>query len=786
MKKIIILLGFIYILLNQLFAVTHTVGYETEYDYQSIQSAIDNAVNGDSIIVYPGIYYENINFLGKSLFLGSLYSLTADTSYVSQTIIDGQKQATVIALEYVDQATIEGFTVQNGKGTYGFDDYDYELDGCGGIYAYNSTLDLNYNIIKENFATTAGGIGIIESNAYLKGNQIFRNRATYNAGGIIISREYNGPITEVIFDPIEKNSVYFNVSQYYNDIYVNRFEEIDIYLKKSTFCYNTPYNIFVKPRDGMPTNINIDIEEGFFEEVNADLYVSVDGDDSNSGLSPEDPLRSITMAIFKQKEDSLNIKTIYVADGVHSEETGNIFPLKLKRYTKLIGESRDNTIIDCGGTGSGFVSGYCDIDVNSYIYPENIAIKNFSIRNTFNVEYSQFGGRSIRLLGKSYNNIYNIQNIKVDNTADESLGQGGIVLRNTDIVRVSDIYFKREVRDLFARDVQGITILGSKDGLLENIIIDGGNVGLEILTGYQSVHEYNRITVSNALLKNLSSQYLEDVDFSPYSVNVIRAFGTRENESEVYDDIRIINSTIYNNSGLHGIIRARINLNIDFYNCIIYGNTPYNTISLGHAMNGTLGGSVFSHNLFEHPSYGIVAVPLWDFDFINNIVGDPMFVGNGMYPEALSTGSPAINAGTLDIPDYEFPEYDIAGNPRIFDGQIDIGAYEYQSVTNNEIELPKPENKISFYPNPINLSKIKSNIANIDLEIAEAGDIHLAIYNIKGQRVKTLISGKTKVGGFNMFWDGLDDDKNFVSSGVYFIKAKINDKEIFKKFTIIK
>lgn len=784
MKKIIILLGIIYILANQLFAVTHTVGHDSEYDFQSIQSAIDLAVNGDSIIVYPGIYYENIDFLGKSLFLGSLYSLTADTSDVSQTIIDGQKQATVIALKYVDQATIEGFTVQNGKGSYDYD--DYELQACGGIYAYNSTLDLNYNIIKENISTVAGGIGLLGSNAFLKGNQIYKNRSLYSAGGVLVSREHNGPIPEVIFDPIEKNSVYFNVSQYYNDIYFLNFEEVDISLKKSTFSYHTPYNIFVKSQYGMPTNINISIEEGFFEEINADLYVSVDGDDSNSGLSPEDPLRSITMAIFKQKEDSLDIKTIYVTDGVYSEETGNMFPLKLKRYTKLIGESRDNTIIDCGGISSGFVSGYLTFDTYNYNFKENITIEKFKIINTCNEDYYVFSGQAINLRGKSENNIYNIHNIIFDNTADEAMGQGGFEIGNTDIVRISNVYFKREVRNLFETDVRGISIFGSEDGLLENIIVDGGNVGLTLSTERRIIHEYGRITVSNALLKNLSTQAVPEVDFYTYSVNVIRAKGSRTNESGVYDDIRIINSTIYNNSGLDGIINGIINLNIDFYNCIIYGNTPYNTISLGHTINGTLGGSVFSHNLFEHPSYGIVAVPLWDFDFINNIVGDPMFVGNGMYPEALSTGSPAINAGTLDIPDYEFPEYDLAGNPRIFDGQIDIGAYEYQSVTNNEIELPKPENKISFYPNPINLSKIKSNIANIDLEIAEAGDIHLAIYNIKGQRVKTLISGKTKVGGFNMFWDGLDDDKNFVSSGVYFIKAKINDKEIFKKFTIIK
>lgn len=787
MKKIIVLLSILYLVFNLATAVTHTVGYGDEYDFQHIQTAIDTAVNGDSIIVSPGIYYENIDFLGKSLFLGSLFSLTADTSFVSQTIIDGQNLATVITIKNVDQATVEGFTVQNGFGSYRLTpDSQFEIEAGGGICTDNSSIILSYNIIKDNFASAAGGVAILSSNAYLRGNQIFRNRAIRQGGGLAIGMAYHGDTPEIIFDPTEKNSIYFNVALYYNDIFINNFEEVEIPLKKSTFSYNTPYNIFVQPRYGMPTNINVSIEEGFFEEVNSDLYVSVDGDDTNSGLSPSDPLRSITMAIFKQKEDSLNIKTIYVADGVYSEETGNMFPLKLKRYSRIIGESRDNTIIDCGGTNNGFVSGYLDISAGTYIYPEHITIENFSIRNTYNEVFCFFGGDAIRLMGKSYNNIYHVRNIKFDNTADQGRGQGGIFIRNTDIARVSNIYFKREIRSLFDRDSRGLGIAGSKDALIENIIIDGGNEGLSLFTGYEIDYEYNRITVSNALLKNLSSQYLQDVDFHPYSVNVIRTLGAGYNQSETYDDVRIINSTIYNNSGLHGIIFAKTKINLNFYNSIIYGNTPHNLISLGHTINPTAGGSIFSHNLFEDPTFGITSIISWDLEFINNMHGNPLFVGSGSYPEALSAGSPAINAGTLDIPYYTFPEFDLAGNPRIVDGQIDIGAFEYQETSSNDIVLEKPENKMYLYPNPISLSKTKSNLANINLEIVESGEISLAIYNIKGQKIKTFISGNTKPGGFNMFWDGLDDNNNFVANGVYFLKASINKNEMIQKFTIIK
>ncbi len=84
-------------------------------DFTMIQEAIDAAATGDTIIVHPGTFYENIHFLGKNIVLTS--TDIWDRDMVEATIIDGQQLGSVVTFAGTEDETCElsGFTITNGE-----------------------------------------------------------------------------------------------------------------------------------------------------------------------------------------------------------------------------------------------------------------------------------------------------------------------------------------------------------------------------------------------------------------------------------------------------------------------------------------------------------------------------------------------------------------------------------------------------------------------------------------------------------------------------------------------
>ncbi len=84
------------------------------------------------------------------------------------------------------------------------------------------------------------------------------------------------------------------------------------------------------------------------------------------------------------------------------------------------------------------------------------------------------------------------------------------------------------------------------------------------------------------------------------------------------------------------------------------------------------------------------------------------------------------------------------------------------------------------YPNPFNPE------TSIAYSLKTSGLVSLDIYNVKGQKVKTLINDNQEAGSHTAVWNGRDDKGNNVSSGVYFYKLKSGNYTSTRKMILLK
>jgi hypothetical protein len=86
----------------------------------------------------------------------------------------------------------------------------------------------------------------------------------------------------------------------------------------------------------------------------------------------------------------------------------------------------------------------------------------------------------------------------------------------------------------------------------------------------------------------------------------------------------------------------------------------------------------------------------------------------------------------------------------------------------------------SNQPNPFNPN------TTISYSVPKDGQTTLAIYNLKGQLIRTLVNGNAKAGSFNASWNGKDDKGNSVASGIYFYRLTNEHQTITNKMLLSK
>jgi len=95
--------------------------------------------------------------------------------------------------------------------------------------------------------------------------------------------------------------------------------------------------------------------------------------------------------------------------------------------------------------------------------------------------------------------------------------------------------------------------------------------------------------------------------------------------------------------------------------------------------------------------------------------------------------------------------------------------------------LPQAFYLSNNYPNPFNPS------TSIEFALPQAGPAELNIYDVLGQRVRTLVKETDHAAGFyTAIWDGLDNNRRPVGSGIYFYRLQASDFTRTYKMTLLK
>ncbi len=750
------------------FATIIEVKQDSTGDFIIIQEAINFAQTGDTVLIWPGIYYENVDLLGKSITLASLALTTGDNSYKYTTLINGNKSGTCVLVMESDSAVIHSLTLTNGSGYQPYTTQKGTLLNIpnstlslwdsltygGGVFCEYSKLHINNCIIKNNKTNSgSGGIQVSQTDLFLSNTSIYNNHTYGGGGGIGMSIECS-----IEFDSINRCNIYSNSASYGCDL-VSGSQNNQINIIVDTISVFNPEQYFAIARNinGYPISDLITVEALNQKVIpfDGDLYVNpVNGNDTNSGTTSDQPLKTIFYALSKIIEDSINKNTIHLANGVYSDTAnGEKFPLNVRSNVIMEGESMAGVIWDGRNEyrflkGNNLTSGYSfkkitmkrgkhkfRLDAGTFLfYAENADILLDSITVTESTGLAVVA------------NLISCNNATIKNCVfSNNRGGNAAVVAGMDMVNPENSY-----SFINCKFFDNMPDWDNPPGY------EGGG-GLAI-SGNPGSIIYNTQTI----LVNCLFIGNNDIGFS--SIGCSKPY--------------VINCTFANNCLVKDGVGVHIGFgsDVNIYNSIIYNNGQWPMQISNWETNDTAFVGIYN-SLVDGGEESIEVFQLGDLYYApTNIDADPNFLGMWSDPYMIADGSPCIDAGTLsNLPDFiELPEFDLAGNPRIVGDSIDMGAYEWNStiVGFNEIgpgnRNEKP-NLLKASPNPFDWGTY--------LSVEVEAEVKVEVYDNYGRLVRSILS-TTIPGKQEILWYGDDNNGNPLPAGVYHVVMFSGEREV--------
>ncbi len=310
--------------------------------FPTIQEAIDASDNGDTVLVQPGTYVENIDFNGNAITLGSLFLTTEDESYISQTVIDGNGNGSVVTILNADGdgTALTGFTIQNGN-----------TDNGGGIFCMSASPTISYCHIRDNTGLAGGGLLAVEGDPTISYCTVSGNTA--NTGGGMFFVDANPLIINCTISGNTAMEEGGGVFGFESDITIencilwgNIPDEAALAAGGDTSGISVSNSDVQGGEEGITTNDNGDVDWGednidedpqFEDPENGDFSLSEDSPclDLNMGPNPPEELTPVArIRVLITRIDEM------VYTGELNRHCGNFLKLKLNLAIKRLNRDR--------------------------------------------------------------------------------------------------------------------------------------------------------------------------------------------------------------------------------------------------------------------------------------------------------------------------------------------------------------------------------------------------------------------------------------------------------------
>ncbi len=769
--------------------------------------------------IYDNNIIETGGLSASALYFKNIENLNISNSKIfnNSTLINDHYVSSTCTIKITEDVNdyyniIEFNKFNDNKSSYG-----------GGLHCYNesvsSNIEINKNIINNNFAeNNGGGIFLSGRNLLLTNNIISNNTSLIDGGGILISsdQQYENFVYENII--IEKNTVSNNVSGsggglknshhcvptvitirdnnfYYNSALIEGgglylmnlypynqdqtiFESNSIFMNSAQsggglYCDNSKYEIiksnFLFNNSSLPGSAVVISGGGNTTESNGILDIT------NSIIWGNRSDNSSENQIVDTNNLPSNISFSCIENGIQGSLNFDHFrnvtedPLFLDKYTYNWHLGENSSCIGTGQNGT-------DIGVYSYS----------SANNSSKFIHSVHSGINWISFPKLDRNIETNPDVPI-NTPLAGLGSNGSLITNDQGLQC--FYLNNNWSSLLFNSIN--TTKGYKLTVNNNGSFDVYGKTVNPLTTIELFS-----TPVNSTFENWIGYFI------PQSQTPQEAFG------ETMNSLLSIKTETWS--------MTRASLTAPWFT----GSTP-KTINYGDMVvvkTGLDASISFQWNSIASEAEAMLVAPAQLFSYTQQADYTPVYVtySDENPPAEIAVLANGVVRGA-SVYEGEVTQINAYLTPEDADAEITF-AFAYDSkqalkqitsysvykdndyITSNfplsyqpatpfyavkigekaNTEVMPMISQVRNYPNPFNPE------TTIDFMTAKEGNVKITIFNIKGQKVCELFNGVLPNGSHQLNWNGKDQNNNKVGTGIYFYTISTNQSTVSRKMTLIK